>query len=81
MCDSEKKGSKYGMQKIGLKKQVQDFFVVIQKEKRQPGLFSFKLQIASRNNMVQNMKKISGQPEKLDIRMQIDGAFFWSLMQ
>ena len=34
------------------------FFFVIQKEKRQPGLSSFKLQIASGKNMVQTLKKI-----------------------
>ena len=41
---------------MGCKKQGQDFFV-IKKEKRQPGLLSFKLQIASRKNMVKTLKK------------------------
>ena len=39
------------MQKIG------SVFFVIQKEKRQPGLFSPKLQILSRKSMVQTLKK------------------------
>ena len=34
------------------------FFFVIQKEKRLSDIFSFKLQITSRANMVQNLKKI-----------------------
>ena len=49
----EKKwGPKYRVEKIG-----SGFFFVTQKEKRQLGLFSFRLQIASRKNMVQNLKK------------------------
>ena len=39
----------------GAKNRVRIFFV-IQKEKRQPGLFSFKLQIASRKKIVQTLK-------------------------
>ena len=42
---------------MGCKKQRRDIFVVIQKKKRQPVLFSFKLQIVSRKNMVQTLKK------------------------
>jgi hypothetical protein len=43
--------------KIRLEKIGSGFFVVIQKEKRQHGLFSFKLQITRRKIMVQNLKK------------------------
>ena len=43
---------KIGSKIWGAKNRVLTFFV-IQKEKRQPGLFTFKLQIASRKNMVQ----------------------------
>ena len=42
---------KNSIQKQGAKNRVRIFFV-IQKEKRQPGLFSFKLQTASRTSMV-----------------------------
>ena len=42
-----------GCKKQGAKNKV----IVIQKEERQPGLLSFKLQIASRKNMVQTLKK------------------------
>ena len=57
------------------------FLFVIQKEKRQSGLFYFRLQIAYRKNIVDatlyfvpDPKKISGRPDKLDIRVQIDWA-------
>ena len=65
----------------GEKNRVRILFV-IQKEKRQPGFFSFKLQA---KNMIQTLdaassiffknsdpKTISGRPDKLDIRVQID---------
>ena len=46
------------LKKTGCKKTGSGFFFVIQKKKRQPELFSFRLQIASRKNMVQTLKKI-----------------------
>jgi hypothetical protein len=62
------------VQKIGWKNRVRILFV-IQKEKKQPGFFSFKLQIASRKKYGTDPKKISAdQPDKLDIRVQIDWA-------
>jgi hypothetical protein len=44
------------LKKIGSKIWNEKKGFVIQKEKRQPGLFSFKLHIASRKNVVQTLK-------------------------
>ena len=71
-CVTEKIGSKMWSAKYGVQKIGSGLFYIIQKEKRQPGLFSFKLQIASKKNIVQKLKKISGRPDKSDIGVQID---------
>jgi hypothetical protein len=63
------------LKKPGCKKTGSGFFSIIQKEKRQPGLFCFRLQIARRKNMIQTLKKIGlMQPDIFDIRVQIDWA-------